>query len=68
MSDAGDFTVYNEARLGSPTGPLIKSGSGTPEGAVTAPVGSMFLRTNGGAGTTLYIKESGAGNVGWIGK
>lgn len=46
----------------------IKAGAGTPEGAVTAPVGSLFLRTNGGAGTTLYIKESGAGNTGWIGK
>jgi hypothetical protein len=44
------------------------SGSGTPEGAVTAPVGSLFTRTNGGAGTTLYVKESGSGNTGWIGK
>lgn len=45
----------------------IRSGSGTPEGAVTAPVGSLFLRTNGGAGTTLYVKESGTGNTGWVG-
>jgi len=44
----------------------IRSGSGTPEGAVTAPVGSLFLRTNGGTGTTLYIKESGVGNTGWV--
>lgn len=44
------------------------SGTGTPEGVVTAPVGSMFTRTDGGAGTTLYIKESGAGNTGWVGK
>lgn len=46
----------------------ITSGSGSPEGAVTAPVGSLFLRTNGGAGTTLYIKESGTGNTGWAAK
>lgn len=65
MSDAGDFTVYNQIRLGSQTGPMIRSGTGSPESVVTAPVGSMFLRTNGGAGTTLYIKESGAGNTGW---
>jgi hypothetical protein len=44
------------------------SGAGTPEGAVTAAVGSMFTRTDGGASTTLYIKESGAGNTGWIAK
>ncbi len=44
------------------------AGSGTPEGAITAVVGSMWLRTDGGAGTVLYIKESGAGNTGWIPK
>lgn len=44
------------------------SGAGTPEGAVTAPVGSLYSRTDGGAGTTLYVKESGSGNTGWIGK
>lgn len=47
---------------------LIYSGTGTPEGAVTAGVGSLFLRTDGGATTTLYVKESGAGNTGWIAK
>jgi hypothetical protein len=43
-------------------------GTGTPEGAVTAPVGSLFTRSDGGAGTTLYIKESGTGNTGWVAK
>ena len=49
-------------------GPIWTSGTGTPEGAVTAPVGSMFTRTDGGAGATLYVKESGAGNTGWVAK
>ncbi len=40
-------------------------GTGSPEGAVTAPVGDVFMRTDGGAGTTYYVKESGAGNTGW---
>lgn len=44
------------------------SGTGTPEGNVTAPVGSLFTRTDGGAGSTLYVKESGAGNTGWVAK
>lgn len=44
------------------------TGSGTPEGVVTAGTGSLYLRTNGGAGTSLYIKETGAGNTGWVGK
>jgi len=43
-------------------------GAGTPEGAVTAPIGSLFTRTDGGASTTLYVKESGAGNTGWVAK
>lgn len=44
------------------------SGTGTPEGAVTATVGSLFTRTDGGASTTLYVKESGTGNTGWVAK
>lgn len=42
--------------------------TGSPEGAVTAPVGSIALRTDGGAGTSFYVKESGTGNTGWVGK
>lgn len=42
--------------------------TGTPEGQVTAPVGSTALRSDGGAGTTFYVKESGTGNTGWVAK
>lgn len=48
------------------SGPTWTSGSGTPEGVVTAPVGSTYSRTNGGANTALYIKETGSGNTGWV--
>jgi hypothetical protein len=44
------------------------SGSGSPEGVVTAPVGSIYSRTNGGAATSFYVKESGSGNTGWVAK
>jgi hypothetical protein len=43
----------------------IKSGSGSPESAVTAGRGSIFLRKDGGANTSLYVKESGTGDTGW---
>lgn len=43
-------------------------GAGTPESNVTAPIGTLYLRTDGGASTTLYVKESGTGNTGWIAK
>lgn len=45
-----------------------KTGSGTPESAVVAPVGYTYQRSNGGAVTTLYVKESGTGNTGWVAK
>lgn len=41
-------------------------GTGSPEGAVTAVVGALFLRTDGGSNTTLYVKETGTGNTGWV--
>jgi hypothetical protein len=49
-------------------GAIIRAGTGTPEAVVTAPVGSIFLRTDGGASTTLYVKQSGSGNTGWTAK
>jgi hypothetical protein len=50
------------------TGPRILFGSGSPEGAVSAPVGSIYMRSDGGAGTSFYVKESGTGNTGWVAK
>lgn len=41
-------------------------GYGTPEGAVTANVGSIYMRQDGGANTSLYRKETGGGNTGWV--
>lgn len=46
----------------------IFTGAGTPDGVVTASRGSIFMRYDGGAGTCLYVKESGSGNTGWVAK
>jgi hypothetical protein len=51
-----------------PGGITWTSGAGSPEGVVTAPVGSLYSRSDGGLLTSLYVKESGSGNTGWIGK
>ncbi|HVO31352.1 MAG TPA: hypothetical protein VMV18_11465, partial [bacterium] len=62
-------TVY--PRIGgnaSTFGANIFSDAGTPAGNVTARVGSLYLQTDGGAGTTLWVKESGTGTAGWVGK
>lgn len=52
--------------LGSAIG--IYYGTGSPEGIVSALQGSIYLRTDGGSTTTLYIKTSGTGNTGWTAK
>lgn len=44
---------------------MLWSANGTPESAVTAAVGSLYMNTAGGAGTVLYVKQTGTGNTGW---
>jgi parallel beta-helix repeat protein len=44
------------------------SGNGTPESKVTSGPGSVYLRLDGAAGSTFYVKESGTGATGWIAK
>jgi hypothetical protein len=46
----------------------VLSGTGSPEGVVTARVGTLYRRLDGGANTTLYVKESGTGDTGWVAK
>lgn len=47
----------------------IRSGSATPNSNVTGSVGDIYLWTGGAAGTTLWVKESGAAtNTGWVSK
>ena len=67
MTFSGSLTVNGDLKV-SGTSAVWSSGTGTPEAVVTAPVGSMFTRTDGGAGTTLYVKETGTGNTGWVAK
>lgn len=65
----GNRADFGSAKLdGQPYQNNFYSGAGTPEGVVTANVGALFFRSDGGAGTTLYVKESGTGNTGWVAK
>jgi len=44
-------------------------GAGSPLNVVTADIGTLYLRTDGGAGTTLYVKEANNGlSTGWVAK
>ena len=51
-----------------PGGITWTSGAGSPEGVVTAPIGSLYSRSDGGLLTSFYVKQSGTGNTGWAGK
>lgn len=44
----------------------IFTGVGTPEASVAAGIGSLYMRTDGGADTAVYRKETGSGNTGWV--
>lgn len=77
LTGTGKARVTNAQLLG--TAPLVDpastqipvielTGAGTPEAVHTAAPGSIFHRTDGGAGTGLYVKETGVGNVGWVAK
>jgi hypothetical protein len=44
----------------------VYSGAGSPESAITAPVGSLYVRTDGGTSNSLFVKGSGSGNTGWL--
>jgi hypothetical protein len=46
----------------------LYEGVGSPEGVVVATPGSIYANTAGGAGATLWVKESGVGDTGWIAK
>lgn len=66
--DTGDIQIYSDLVLDEVNNVRIVAGSGTPEGNVTAGIGSTYHRTNGSTGTAFYVKETGTGNTGWVAK
>jgi hypothetical protein len=64
MSGTASAQTVTADRFQLKTGPCVeRSGSGTPEGAVTGNVCDLWRRTDTG---TVYYKISGSGNTGWI--
>lgn len=46
-------------------GVSVTAGAGSPEGIVTAGIGSLYLQTDGAGGNILWGKISGTGSAGW---
>ena len=59
---------WRESQAGQQAEPQVIEGFGSPEGQVVAPPGRLYLNRQGGAATTLYVKESGQGPTGWVAK
>jgi len=68
LSATGSVITNNSFVLGSGFSAIWAFGAGTPNGVVSAPIGSIYSNTTGGAGTSFYVKESGTGNTGWVAK
>jgi hypothetical protein len=47
---------------------MIFTSNGSPEGVITASPGALCLNLAGGATTSMYVKESGSSNTGWVAK
>lgn len=61
LANGGGKTEFHHT-----SGVIDTSGTGSPESVVTASVGSTYRQTDGSSGTTLWIKESGISDTGWV--
>lgn len=62
-------TLYAQTLSIGPDGGMIiwRTGTGSPEGAVSAAAGSFYIdRAAGPATTVIWVKKSGTGNTGWV--
>lgn len=71
VADSGtqrNFELIN-ALLGVLTEIPFFVGTGSPNTVVTASPPAIYFNRSGGAGVTIYVKESGsATNTGWVAK
>lgn len=61
---AASYRVVAGSGGGGGTGGVF-TGSASPEGSVTAPVGSVYNQIVAGVFTAQWVKVSGSGNTGW---
>ena len=45
---------------------ITSSGTGSPEGVITAQPFKLYFDTTGASGSNLYVKATGTGNTGWV--
>jgi hypothetical protein len=57
--------IWRNEEWGSTTWTDRFTYTGSPEGGITAKIGSTYQRIDGGEDTAFYVKESGTGATGW---
>jgi hypothetical protein len=69
---SGTLKVYGNIDMGGGAGgpgTVDRRGVGNPNGVTTGNMGDTYRNASGGAGQTLWVKESGNGtNTGWVAK
>ena len=69
LSRLACYTAQADRVSGKNIGGRMFRGTGDPNSVIFGTVGDLYTRTDGGANTTLYVKESGANtNTGWAAK
>jgi hypothetical protein len=69
-SNTATYTAVDDEAASSSTassGPRIYTGTGSPEGVVTAVVGSIYVQQVSSTATQTWVKATGTGNTGWVG-
>jgi hypothetical protein len=56
---------FNKTAAGT-VGAQSFSGTGSPEGTISARIGSLYLQTDGGQNQVFWYKETGTGTTGWV--
>lgn len=58
----GDLTVSGTIGMAN-----LRAGPGTPNGSEVADIGTIFQRSDGGAGNSIYVKQANSGlATGWV--
>jgi len=74
---AGNWNIYSESQrksyfkgalvLGASNGSEVMGGNGSPEGVITAKVGSLYINNSATSSSdSIFIKDNGSSNIGWL--
>jgi hypothetical protein len=66
LSNQAALSILSNGPLILINGVTISTGTGSPQGVVTAPPSSLYFQIDGAVGSFWWQKQSGTGNSGWV--